>query len=300
MKKSFNLYPKNKIKGGTTFFQLPLRHINSFSAEKNRKFEYNPVFPKSKKIRKLIEEINLSNKSNIIYNNNNNYDEHNNLFICQKLLLEERIKNQNYTDNIIRLNNHIDELEFQLSQKCEHHLMNEELIRLKKENEELKLFKQKVYEFSKKYDEINNDILSCLQNIEKIIDSNTLNNPNSNFDESKNNSLDKISENFNSIVKNLTNYLNTKQDEYNTLLLAKENEIIKLKKEYNYKNNINKIYDEAKYSNSEMELEKSKDNNDYNSNYYPTNGNYELYSANEINSRKENEPNEYKNSFQNI
>ena len=167
MKKSFNLYPKNKIKGGTTFFQLPLRHINSFSAEKNRKFEYNPVFPKSKKIQKLIEEINLSNKSNIIYkinlsnksniiyNNNNNYDEHNNLFICQKLLLEERIKNQNNTDNIIRLNNHIDELEFQLSQKCEHHLMNEELIRLKKENEELKLFKQKVYEFSKKYDEIN-------------------------------------------------------------------------------------------------------------------------------------------------
>ena len=98
----------------------------------------------------------------------------------------------------------------------------------------------------------------------------------------------------------MTNYLNTKQDEYNTLLLAKENEIIKLKREYNAKNNINKIYDDVKYNNSELELEKSKDNNDYNSNYYPTNGNYELYSANEINSRKENEPNEYKNSFQNI
>lgn len=300
MKKSFNLYPKNKIKGGTIFFQLPLRHINSFSAEKNRKFEYNPVFPKSKKIKKLIEEINLSNKSNIICNNNNNYDEHNNIFICQKLLLEERIKNQNYTDNIIRLNNYINELEFQLSQRCEHHLMNEELIRLKKENEELKLFKQKVYEFSKKYDEINDDILSCLQNIEKVIDSNTLNNPDINFDGSKNNSLDKISDNFNSIVNNLTNYLNTKQDEYNTLLLEKENEIIKLKREYNYKSNIKKIYNDDKYNNSELELEKSKDNNDYNSNYYPTNGNYEPYSSNEINSGKRKKQNNYKISFQNI
>ena len=303
MFKSYNIYPKNKITGGTSFFQLPLRHSNSFSSGKSLKFDYKPVFTKSKKIRKLIEELNSSNKSYLINNNyNKNYDEHNNLYICQKLLLEERLKNKNYTDNIIKLNNHIDELEYQLSQKCEYQMINDEFIRLRKENEELKLFKQKVYEFSIKYDEINNDILICLKNIEKIVESYQSINTNTNFNEDKNNTLDKISYNFNSIVKNLTNYLKTKQNEYNTLLMEKENEIKKLKQEFNYKSNINKYSENAKYiNNSELDEDNSnKDNNDYNTDYYQTNGNYEPYSVNNVNLGNENEEYIRNNTFQNV
>ena len=296
MLKSSNIYPKNKIIGGTSFLQFPLRHANSFSSGKIRKFNYKSIFPKTNRINKLIEEINSSSKSFLFNNNyNNNKDENNNLYICQKLLLEERMKNKNYYDNIIRLNNHIDELEYQLSQRCEHHMMkiDDEFIKLKKENEELKLFKQKVYEFSMKYDEINNDILLCLKNIEKIVDSNN---------ERNNNTLDKISDNFNSVVKNLTNYLNTKQDEYNTLLMEKENEINKLKDEFNYKNNINKLPNDEKYiSRNELELDNFiENNNDYNTNYYKTNGNYEPYLVNNINLENEKEDNIYKNTFQNI
>ena len=299
MFKTFSIYPKNKIIGSSSFLQFPLRHTNSFSAGKIRKFDYNPVFPKGKRIKKLIEEINSSNKSFLFNNNyNKNSDENNNLYICQKLLIEERMKNKNYSDNIIRLNNHIDELEYQLNQRCEHHMMkmDDEFIRLKKENEELKLFKQKVYEFSTKYDEINNDILLCLKNIEKIVESCKP------YNEEKRNSLDKISNNFNSIVKNLTNFLNTKQDEYNTLLMEKENEINKLKKGFNYKNNINKFSDNVKYTKkNKLELDNSiEKNNDYNTTYYNTNENYEPYLANNINLDNENGENIYKNRFQNV
>ena len=303
MFKSYNIYPKNKITGTASFLQFPLRHSNTFSAGKSLKFEYKPVFTKSKKIRKLIEELNSSNKSYLINNNyNKNYDEHNNLYICQKLLLEERMKNKNYTDNIIKLNNHIDELEYQLSQKCEHQIMNDEFIRLRKENEELKLFKQKVYEYSTKYDEINNDILNCLKNIEKIVDSYQSINQNTNYKEDKNNILDKISDNFNSIVKNLTNYLKTKQNEYNSLLMEKENEINKLKQEFNNKSNINKYSESAKYTNNiEIDVDnRNKDNDDNNKDYFQTNGNYEPYSVNKINLGNENEEYIRNNTFQNV
>jgi len=301
MFKSYTIYPKNKIIGGSSILQFPLRHTNSFSTGKIKKFDYNPVYPKAKKIKKLIEEINSSNRSFLFNNNyNKNNDENNNIYICQKLLLEERMKNKNYTDNIIKLNNHINELEYKLSQKCEHehHMMktDDEFIKLKKENEELKSFKQKVYELSMKYDEINNDILLYLKNIEKIVESYQ------SYSEDKINSLDKITDNFNSIAKNLTNYLNTKQDEYNTLIMEKEKEINELKNELNYKNNINQFSNNIKYARkNELELDNLRENkNDYNINYYHTNENYEPYYANNINLENENEGNIHKNTFENV
>ena len=91
MIRSYNVYPKNKIGSGISFLQIPLHQINSFSAGKVRKYDCRPVFPKSKKIKKLIDEINSSNKldKNISNNNTNNFCKY------QKLFMDEKIKNKN-------------------------------------------------------------------------------------------------------------------------------------------------------------------------------------------------------------
>ena len=107
MIRSYNVYPKNKIGSGMSFLQMPLHQTNSFSTGKVRKYDCKPVFPKSKKIKKLIDEINSSNKldKNIVNNENKN-----NICKYQKLFIEEKIKNEKLCENIIQLNNHIEEL----------------------------------------------------------------------------------------------------------------------------------------------------------------------------------------------
>ena len=232
MRRNFGLYPKNKISTSTAMFQLPLKNI-SYSSEKNI-FNNDTIartaFPKSKKIKKLIEEINLKNPRPIKIKN-----EANNLYICQKLLREEQLKNKNYYENIIQLNKVIDELEFKLKTNCQNYQncinVNDELIKLRKENDELKLFKERVYNFSMKYDELNKDILDCLKSIEKIIEIFNMDNYSFSVD-NKNCNLNEMSENFKSIINDLTDFIAVKQEEYNTLLKEKENEIEKIKREY--------------------------------------------------------------------
>lgn len=236
MRRTFSLYPKNKISTSTAMFQLPLKNI-SFSSEKNNNNDTitRTAFPKSKKIKKLIEEINLTNPRPTKLKN-----EANNLYICQKMLREEILKNKTFSEKIFILNKHIDELELKLQNYCQNNPninSDDELIRLRQENQELKLFKEKVYEFSIKYDEINKDILNCLKSIENIVQIYNMHNPCLSM-EYKNNNLNKISEQFKSIINNLTNFMSVKQEEYNVLLSEKENEIEKLKKEFNCDDNI--------------------------------------------------------------
>ena len=292
MIRSYKVYPKNKIGRGIGIFQLPLRKTKSFSSGKNEKYECKSAFPKSKKIKKLIEEIKSSNKPNI----NKDIKEMNDIYRLEKLLMEEKMKNNNLYENIIQLNNHIDELESQLNCKCQHHVLDDELIMLRKENEELRHFKQKVYEFSMKYDEINKDILLCLKNVEKAVELFNINFPNNNSIEYKNSTFNKISENYNNIISDLNNFLKTKQDEYNILLMEKENEINKLKDK---SNNINKSSEDKKNSNNEYHFDNYNENIDYGITYQ-RNGIYTSYMNNNLNLEKDKEPISFKNTFHDV
>ena len=181
--------------------------------------------------------------------------------------------------------------------------MNDEIILLKKENEELKLFKQKVYQYSMNYDEINKDILLCLKNIEKAVELFNINNPNINSTEYKNNTLRKISDNFNSIVDNLTNFLKIKEDEYNTLLKEKEKEINKLKDELNYKMNINKYSEDVKQNQNQNQIEYEFDNyrdiNEFN-NTYQTKGLYKPNTLDNLNYGNATQRIDFRNTIQNV
>ena len=236
MRRNYSLYPKNKISTSIVLYQLPLKKINnSFSTEKiNCNNTYRrESYPKADKIKKIIEEINLTNPNPSNINN-----ESNNLNACQKQLLEERIKNKNYSENIIILTKHIEELESKLKKNnpnVQNINMNEELMKLKQENKELKQFKEKVYSFSMKYDELNKDIINSLKSIEKIIEIYNLNDFNKNYENEKNN-FNTISNNFQLILDNLNNYITVKQDEYNMLLMEKDNELKELKCQYNNSN----------------------------------------------------------------
>ena len=289
MRRTFSVYPKNRITTSVAMFQLPFNNNsnNSFSSEKNNINYSNSrtSFPKSKKIRKMIEEINLTN-----VNTKKNNCETNNLYNCQKLLAEEKLKNKNYYENIILLNKHINELELQLKtncHNCQNSNTNDELIKLRQENLELKLFKEKVYSFSKQYDELNNNILNCLKSIEKIVriyDDNT----NENNFEYNNNNLNIISDNFKSIINHLTNFIDAKQEEYNTLLIEKENEIEKLKNGHNYINN-----DVDNFSNGLRSNRNKNKSYEYN-NYYKN------YKTNEFDYRNYKRKLEFKNTFDNF
>ena len=294
MIRSYNVYPKNKIGNGLGIFQFPLKQTNSFTSGKTKKYDnYKSAFPKSKKIKKLIEEINSSNKPII----NNNPNDMNDVYKLEKLLMEEKTKNNNLYENIIQLNNHIEELESQLHCKCQHHIVNDEIIMLRKENQELRLFKQKVYEFSMRYDEVNKDILLCLKNIEKAVELFNINYPNNNSIENKNITMEKITENYNSIISDLSNFLKIKEDEYNTLLMEKENEINKLKFKLNDINNINKFSEDVKYNN-EYQLDNYNENTDYRNNFL-TNSNYKPYITNNSNLGNEKDPISFKGTFEN-
>ena len=281
MIRSYNVYPKNKIGSGISFLQIPLHQINSFSAGKVRKYDCRPVFPKSKKIKKLIDEINSSNKldKNIVNNENKN-----NICKYQKLFIEEKIKNEKLCENIIQLNNHIEELKYQLNIKSQQNIINDDIIILKKENEQLKHFKQKVYEISLKYDEVNKNILFCLKNIETAVELFNANNPNVNNIENKNINFNKISDNFNSIINNLNNFLKTKEDEYNILLMQKESEIQNLKAKLYNINNINKFVEEEKNNINENIIDNNINNENIKfENNFQKNETYRPYMTDNIN-----------------
>ena len=295
MIRSYNVYPKNKIGSGISFLQIPLHQINSFSAGKVRKYDCRPVFPKSKKIKKLIDEINSSNKldKNISNNNTNNFCKY------QKLFMDEKIKNKNLCENIMQLNNHIEELKYQLNIKCQQQIINDDIIMLKKENEELRIFKQKVYEISSKYDEVNKNILFCLKNIESAVDLFNSNYQNINSVEYKNTTFNKISDNFNSIINNLNNFLKTKEAEYNILLMQKETEIQNLKDKLSNINNVNKFVEEAKNNINENIIENNINNENIQyENNYQKNETYRPYLSNNLDRGNNQVPLDFNNTFQ--
>ena len=226
MRRQYSLYPKNKTIISNFLFKLPLKN-NSFSYERYNTENPNEksVLPKSHKITKLIKEITNSNPVQFP-------NEQTNLYNYQKLLLEEKIKNKNYSDIIVSLKKQIEEMEGKFELNGQN--INNEIMRLRNENQELKIFKEKVYSFSLKYDEINKDIINCLKSIEELV--HILNDDNSNFKENveyRNNNLNKISFNFKSIVNNLYNFMKIKQSEYNILLIEKDKEIQELKTDLN-------------------------------------------------------------------
>ena len=295
MIRSYNVYPKNKIGSGISFLQIPLHQINSFSAGKVKKYDCRPVFPKSKKIKKLIDEINSSNKldKNISNNNTNNFCKY------QKLFMDEKIKNKNLCENIMQLNNHIEELKYQLNIKCQQQIINDDIIMLKKENEELRIFKQKVYEISSKYDEVNKNILFCLKNIESAVDLFNSNYQNINSVEYKNTTFNKISDNFNSIINNLNNFLKTKEAEYNILLMQKETEIQNLKDKLSNINNVNKFVEEAKNNINENIIENNINNENIQyENNYQKNETYRPYLSNNLDRGNNQVPLDFNNTFQ--
>ena len=296
MKRAYSVYPKNNIITSNSLFQFPLKN-NSFSCEKNNLDNVNrqSAFPRSEKIKKFIEEINLANA-----NSNSNLlnfpNEHNSLYTCQKLLIEEKIKNKNYNENIIALNKQIEELECKI--KFGDQNINDEIIKLRQENQELKMFKEKVYSFSLKYDELNRDIINCLKSIEQLVHiynddySNSIQSQNEEF---RNNNLNKISNNFKSVINDLSDFIKIKQSEYNTLLMEKEKEIQKLKRDFN---NINPdTYSKGLKSCRNFEINKKESEfsklnklnlnnlNDFEKTCQP-NGFYKIYKTNEFDFRK--------------
>ena len=297
MKRAYSVYPKNTIITSNSLFQFPLKN-NSFSCEKNN-LDNNvnrlSAIPKSEKIKKFIEEINFANEnpnSNLL----NFPNEQNSLYTCQKLLIEEKIKNKNYNDNIIALNKQIEEMECKM--KFGDQNINNEILKLRQENQELKMFKEKVYSFSLKYDELNRDIINCLKSIEQLVHifnddySNSIQNQNVEY---RNNNLNKISNNFKSVINDLSDFIKIKQSEYNTLLMEKEKEIQKLKRDFN---NINpdtysmglKSCRNVEPNKNQSELSKlNKINlnklNDFEKTFQ-SNGFYKIYKTNEFDFRK--------------
>ena len=297
MIRSYNVYPKNKIGNGISFLQMPLHQTNSFSTGKVRKYDCRPVFPKSKKIKKLIDEINSSNKldKNIVNNENKN-----NICKYQKLFIEEKIKNEKLCENIIQLNNNIEELKYQLNTKSQQNIINDDIIILKKENEELRHFKQKVYEISLKYDEVNKNILFCLKNIEAAVELFNANNPDIKNIENKNSNFNKISDNFNSIINNLNNFLKTKEDEYNILLMQKESEIQNLKAKLYNINNINKFVEDEKNNINENIIDNNINNENIKfENNFQKNETYRPYMTDNINRENNQESLRFKKNIKN-
>ena len=223
----------------------------------------------------------------------------NNCYRYQQLLIEEKEKNKNLMENIIQLNNHIDALESQLSCRCEHHIINDEIMMLRKENEELRIFKQKVYEISSKYDEVNKNILFCLKNIESAVDLFNSNYQNINSVEYKNTTFNKISDNFNSIINNLNNFLKTKEAEYNILLMQKETEIHNLKDKLSNINNVNKFVEDAKNNNNENIIFNNINNENIQfENIYQKNETYRPYLSNNLDRGNNQVPLDFNNTFQ--
>ena len=262
IKQKSNVYPKNKIIPSSYILDVP--HINSklpFSSE--RIFVSRPKSnSKTKYISSLNNYTNTFSGGNIVYEANNmknifegmstmkktrNPEISNSLSTYQKLLLREQEKNKEQSKNIILLNNRINDLECQLigksynSKQLNNNYNNniqEDIIKLKKENQELKTFKQKVYEFSMKYDEINENILNCVKSLDSIIKILNNNSFSQNY-EINIGDIQKTSNCFKEILDYLINFITVKQDEYNSLLKQERLDNLKLKKEIEKLNNIN-------------------------------------------------------------
>lgn len=207
---------------------FPKNEINHATAQLNTLREQPKIRPGSVK-------SDLRAK-NIIINRENEHSPISTRFINEsnyykKLFEEEKVKNKKLKNNILLLNKRIDELEYELSIKSK-----SESPTLQKENEELKLFKQKVYLFSMKYDELNENILESLKEIDNIIESLEKSNIKISFS-IKLNELSKTADSFKSIVTQMSNFMTCKQEEYNVLLKQKELEISEIKKENELLNN---------------------------------------------------------------
>ena len=150
----------------------------------------------------------------------------------QELLTKEQEKNEKYKSDILVLNRRIDELEVQLKMKgntveVEDKRDDNEII---KENEELKVFKENVFNISKQYDEINENIIVSLNEIDRLFQK--LNNKNFDMNlELKIKTLTGIKTNFEGAIVNLIDTMKLKQEEYNLLLEEKEKEVQKVLEE---------------------------------------------------------------------
>ena len=87
------------------------------------------------------------------------------------------------------------------------------LLKIYNENQKLKTFQSQVFELSKTYDDINDNLLESIRNIQSIVESK----------ESKDMEKELLS-NYQKLVENVDKTLQTKQNEYNSLLKAKEEE----------------------------------------------------------------------------
>ena len=242
MSRKYIIYPKNKIATSRAMFQLPLR---IFSPSTQKKGNKNLDISQENKFKTILNDIKSDNFGK------KEKDERNNMYNFQRMLIEERIKSKSYYENIIKLNKYINELESRLQDEND---MNDELIRLRKENEELKLFKQKVYNYSMKYDELNVDIFNCLKSIENAVELFTKEDSNKDNLEYKAEQLNRINDNYKSVINLLYEFMNGKQDEYNNLLMEKDNDIQILSKKLKQRNKM----DENKMNKSQNNFKKCK------------------------------------------
>ena len=147
----------------------------------------------------------------------------------QELLTKEQEKNEKYKSDILVLNRRIDELEVQLKMKgntveVEDKRDDNEII---KENVELKKFKENVYNISKQYDEINENIIVSLNEIDRLFQKLNDKNFDMNLD-LQIKTLTGIKTNFEGAITNLIDTMKLKQEEYNLLLEEKEKEVQKV------------------------------------------------------------------------
>ena len=96
-----------------------------------------------------------------------------------------------------------------------------------KENVELKKFKENVYNISKQYDEINENIIVSLNEIDRLFQKLNDKNFDMNLD-LQIKTLTGIKTNFEGAITNLIDTMKLKQEEYNLLLEEKEKEVKKV------------------------------------------------------------------------
>ena len=248
-----------------------------------------------------------------------NIEESNNLLGYQKLLSMDQEKNKKQNKSKFSLNKRINDLEFQLTGKnftseqqdntynsnnysnnynfssnynnYTNSNVNEEILKLKKENQELKNFKQKVYNFSMRYDEINENILNCLKSLDAIINMLSNGNISQNY-EINFGEIQKTSDNFKEILNYLVDFISIKQDEYNSLLQQKEFDNLKLQREIEKLNNIN--------NNNTVSFNNRKENNYKNDDFNKTPVNNYGKNKFEFNKNNNNELNYDFGDFNNI
>lgn len=245
------VYPRNSINSN------PL--LNSYTS--THKYKSSKSLSKSPK--SLINQ-----KKNIICDTNNILNEYQNRKLEEPLnrsygnkfnpnlcdseyfknaYIKEREKNEQYLLLIKDLEKKNEDLQNSLYNKQVKYLND-----LTTENNKLKQFQNKVYSYSKKYDEINENILQILRVIDDTIQmlDDTKKNYNFNY---KYNSIVSCQQNLKDVINEMTKFLANKQDEFNYLLNVKDEEIAKINQE---KSELKKNYDDALKKNEELKPSK--------------------------------------------